>query len=71
MDLWIKTFRNAKTIAGEDRVYIPGDIEREIEIERMHFGIPIVESVIKELENLASKFKVRLPKAREHSTPQL
>ena len=40
MDKWIKRFRSAKTIAGEESVLIPGDPEREMEIERMTNGIP-------------------------------
>ena len=35
MDKWIQRFKSSKTIEGEERVYIPGDIEREIAEERM------------------------------------
>src|SRR6478736_5276382 len=34
MDKWIKRFRSAKTVKGETSVLIPGDPEREMEIER-------------------------------------
>jgi L-2-hydroxycarboxylate dehydrogenase (NAD+) len=41
MDKWITRFRSAKTIAGQEKVIIPGDPEREMEIERMKNGIPL------------------------------
>lgn len=66
MDSWIRTFRNAKTIPGESRVYIPGDIEREMEIERRESGIPISESVVRELQELGTKFNVHFPSPLIH-----
>ena len=56
MDNWIQRFRSAKTVAGEERVIIPGDPEREIEAERLVHGIPIVEAVVEDLNALAAKF---------------
>jgi L-2-hydroxycarboxylate dehydrogenase (NAD+) len=58
MDKWIGGFRSAKTIPGEEKVLIPGDPEREIEIIRLKEGIPLLESVVDDLKNLASKFNV-------------
>ena len=63
MDAWIRTFHNAKTIPGEERVYIAGDIERETEIERKRSGIPVVGSVIRDLEELGGKFHVPVPQS--------
>jgi L-2-hydroxycarboxylate dehydrogenase (NAD+) len=59
MDNWIKGFRNAKPIKGEEKVLVPGDPEREFEVERMKNGIPLVESVIKDLKELANKHEIR------------
>src|ERR1700754_2961502 len=42
MDKWIKRFRSAKTVHGEEQVLIPGDPEREMEENRMKAGIPIL-----------------------------
>ncbi len=56
MDTWIKRFRSAKTVAGQDRLYIPGDPEREIEATRMNEGIPLLPPVVKDLEMLSEKF---------------
>ncbi|MEJ7823332.1 MAG: Ldh family oxidoreductase, partial [Chitinophagaceae bacterium] len=58
MDKWIQRFRSAKTIKGEKRVFIPGDIEREMEEVRMKDGIPLLQQVVDDLKNLAVKFKV-------------
>lgn len=60
MDKWIGRFRSAKPIPGEERVYVPGEPEREMENERKENGIPVVQSVIEELEKLASAFDVPL-----------
>ncbi|MDB5223968.1 MAG: Ldh family oxidoreductase [Chitinophagaceae bacterium] len=59
MDKWIERFRSAKTIKGEKRVYIPGDMEREWEEERMKEGIPLLQPVIDDLNSLALKFEVK------------
>jgi len=60
MDNWITRFRNAKTADGYDKVLIPGDPEREMEKIRMEEGIPIVDSVIADLENVGEKFGIEL-----------
>ncbi len=56
MDHWIQGFRNAKTIPGEERVLVPGDPEREYEVERMRDGIPLLQQVVDDLQLLAGKF---------------
>lgn len=58
MDHWIQGFRNAKTIAGEDKVLVPGDPEREMEIIRMKNGIPLLDVVTDDLKQLATKFEI-------------
>ena len=60
IDKWIGGFRKAKTIAGEEKVLIPGDPEREMEIERMQNGIPLLDSVFNDLKELEDKFNVPL-----------
>lgn len=61
MDNWIRGFRSAKTVAGEEKVLIPGDPERETEEERMKQGIPLAESVFNDLKQVGSKFGVAFP----------
>lgn len=59
MDIWIQRFRSAKAIEGH-RVLIPGDPEREMEAERLANGIPVVEPVLKSLEELGERFGITL-----------
>jgi len=58
MDKWIRRFRSAKTVEGQDRVLIPGDPERESEAERMQHGIPVMADVYEDLKLLAEKMGV-------------
>jgi L-2-hydroxycarboxylate dehydrogenase (NAD+) len=58
MDRWIRRFRSAKTADGHKQVLIPGDPEREMEIQRKKEGIPLVASVAAELMALGQKLDV-------------
>jgi LDH2 family malate/lactate/ureidoglycolate dehydrogenase len=60
MDQWIERFRNTTPINPENKVLIPGDPEREMEIERMQNGIPVVDAVFQDLKSLTVKFGVNL-----------
>ncbi len=59
MDKWIIRFRSAKTIPGQEKVMIPGDPERKMEVERMKNGIPLLPVVIADLKSLSIKFTVK------------
>ena len=50
----------AISMAGQEKVIIPGDPEREMEVERMRNGIPLLAPVVADLEALSNKFKVPL-----------
>ena len=63
MDKWIRRFRSATPVAGEEKVLIPGDPEREMEGIRRSSGIPLFGSVVDELKGLAEKLKVEFPDA--------
>ncbi len=60
MDNWITTFRNAKSIEGE-KVIIPGDPEREMQIDRLVTGIPLLIPVVEDLSALVKKLGVKDP----------
>jgi LDH2 family malate/lactate/ureidoglycolate dehydrogenase len=61
MDKWIRRFRNATPAEGHDRVIIPGDPEREIIEKRKVEGIPLMDCVVKDLEDLGKKLGIKLP----------
>lgn len=56
MDDWIQGFRKCRTIPGEEKVLVPGDPEREFESIRKRDGIPLLTSVVDDLQSLAGKF---------------
>lgn len=58
MDNWINRFRSAKTVAGQEKVIIPGDPEREQESLRLKNGIPLNEKVVADLKEVSEKLKV-------------
>jgi len=58
MDQWIRTFRQAQPIAGQERVIIPGDPERESEKEKMEKGIRISRKSFEGLMDIADQLGV-------------
>ena len=60
MDKWIQRFRSAKSINSETAVVIPGDPERTMEAERMQNGIPLLDAVVNDLQELSKKFKINI-----------
>jgi L-2-hydroxycarboxylate dehydrogenase (NAD+) len=59
MDLWIETFRNAKSSPGHNRVLIPGDPERENEEKFRKEGITLMPVVIKDLKEITTEFNLK------------
>ena len=60
MDNWIQRFRNATPIHPAQKVLIPGDPEREAHTARMQTGIPIVEPVVLDLQEVGVRFGIQL-----------
>lgn len=60
MDNWIQRFRNAIPINPAQKVLIPGDPEREAHTARMQTGIPIVEPVVLDLQEVGARFGIQL-----------
>lgn len=60
MDNWIRRFRSATPVEGQEQVLIPGDPEREMEAERIERGIPLLPSVVEDLKFLGEKFNIDL-----------
>lgn len=59
MDKWITTFRSAKPAKGQDRVYIPGDIEREKREKILAEGIALLPAVEADLKEVAEALSVK------------
>lgn len=60
MDQWIERFRGATPVPGEARVLIPGDPERTMEMHRLQYGIPLLDTVVSDLQQTGQKFGVNL-----------
>ena len=60
MDVWIRRFREAGTIMGQEKVFIPGDPEREFIEIRTKEGIPLNEKVLNDLKELEAEFEAEL-----------
>jgi L-2-hydroxycarboxylate dehydrogenase (NAD+) len=58
MDLWIRTFRAATPAAGQERVYIPGDIERESEANCKLEGIVLNPKVLEDVESVCKALHI-------------
>ncbi len=56
MDEWIRTFRRAEPVAGQQRVIIPGDPEREAEALHRKEGIRLGLKTLEGLKKLAEMF---------------
>ncbi len=61
MDLWIQTFRKAKTIGNISHLIIPGDPERENENVVNQNGIEYNDIIIDELESVLKKLSLPSP----------
>src|ERR1700744_2641999 len=58
MDNWIRRFRSATPVPGQEKVLIPGDPEREMELERRLNGIPLLPAVVEDLKAVAKKLEL-------------
>jgi len=61
VDELIALMKECPRIEGEERVYVPGEIEHETEQERKRTGIPVNSSLREELAALSQELGVELP----------
>ncbi|HEX9924464.1 MAG TPA: Ldh family oxidoreductase [Anaerolineae bacterium] len=55
MDSLIKELKESRKAPGQQRIYIPGEIEFETEAERLEHGIPIDQAILNQLRSLADQ----------------
>jgi len=60
MDNWINRFKSSATIDSDQKVIVPGEPETEAEADRKVNGIPLVDAVVKDLNELAERFGIKL-----------
>lgn len=58
LDNWIERFKSAKTIDPDKKVIIPGEPEYAFEQERKVQGIPLIDAVVNDLNELAAKLGI-------------
>jgi LDH2 family malate/lactate/ureidoglycolate dehydrogenase len=58
LDNWIERFKAAKPVSGKHKVIIPGEPELEAEKDRKLNGIPIIDPVLRDLNELADKLGI-------------
>lgn len=58
MDQWIRGFRAADPIDPNQPVLVPGDPERWAEADRMKHGIPLMDAVVNDLNELSRRFSL-------------
>jgi LDH2 family malate/lactate/ureidoglycolate dehydrogenase len=58
MDKWVQRFKDANRIDPNQPVIIPGEPELEAEAERAISGIPLVDPVVDDLNELAKRFGI-------------
>jgi L-2-hydroxycarboxylate dehydrogenase (NAD+) len=58
MDEWIETFRSAKPAEDQEKVLIPGDPEREAEINNLRDGISLVPAIKDDLVLIAKELGI-------------
>jgi len=47
-------------VAGQERVLIPGDPERELYRARIKQGVPLLDAVVEDLRSVGKKFNLEL-----------
>lgn len=58
LDNWIERFQSAKTVDPDKKVIIPGEPEYAFEQERKVQGIPLIDVVVNDLNELAKKLEI-------------
>lgn len=60
MDAMIESLHRAPAAPDQERVYVPGEIEHEVEQERRRNGIPLSDKEVREFSDLSTQYGVPL-----------
>ncbi|MEY3350222.1 MAG: hypothetical protein RIQ50_333 [Bacteroidota bacterium] len=60
MDKWMRRFRSSQPIDPQQPVLIPGDPERIMHAQRLHDGVPLMDTVWQDLNAVAEKFGIKV-----------
>ena len=58
MDRELRAFKQSAPVAGQERVYVAGEIEHENEVAFRRDGIPLIGPVIDDLDALADELGI-------------
>jgi LDH2 family malate/lactate/ureidoglycolate dehydrogenase len=58
MDDMLRALKDSPKAKGHDRIYVPGEIEHEVEQVRLRAGIPYPPALVARLQELAEEFNV-------------
>ena len=58
MDAMIRALHTAPKAPGQDRIYVAGEPEHDMEQERMRVGIPLPANVVANLREVAAHYGV-------------
>jgi LDH2 family malate/lactate/ureidoglycolate dehydrogenase len=61
MDQMIREIRQVPLVEGVDKIYLPGEIEREIMADRTQNGIPLSIQVLNEMVEVAKSYNMKNP----------
>ncbi|KJS22647.1 MAG: hypothetical protein VR72_04695 [Clostridiaceae bacterium BRH_c20a] len=59
MDEMVQNLKNSPSLAGFERVFIPGEKSIEKVKQRKVFGIPLEDKIVEDLDSLANELKVK------------
>jgi LDH2 family malate/lactate/ureidoglycolate dehydrogenase len=59
MEKMVQQIRESARVAGNDKIYLPGEIEFITERERIKKGIPLDSKLVSELNEIATQLRVK------------
>jgi LDH2 family malate/lactate/ureidoglycolate dehydrogenase len=70
MDTWIGRLQASARVPGEDRIFVPGEKEWELEAFHRQNGVPLNQPVVTSLGGLGDRLGVPLPEPLAADRPR-